>query len=103
MSDDTAAMLRTHHRHADAVVASLRGDLDLASAVAVQKALTKLLIEHSAILLDISGATLTWAPATELFVSAVAAAGGWPSARLVLVGADQSTTEERRVGGATGY
>ena len=97
MSDEPAlAVLRTHHRHRDTVVASLRGDLTLTSAVAVRKALTALLTEHSAILLDISGVALTWAPAPELFVSAVAAAGGWPSARLVLVGADQPTTNRLR-------
>ncbi len=96
MSDEPAAVLRTHHRHADTVVASLRGDLTLTSAVAVQKALTALLTEHSGVLLDISGVALTWAPAPELFVSAVAAAGGWPSARLVLVGADQPTTNRLR-------
>ena len=47
-------------------------------------------------LVDISGLQLDWAPAAEVFVTAVTAAGGWPLARLALFGADPAATERLR-------
>jgi AraC-like DNA-binding protein len=92
----TGADLRILRHQADGVVACLEGDLTSTTTAAVQKALTKLLLNHPRVLLDVSQTRLVWNPAPELFVSAVAAAGGWPLARLVLVGADRDTTDRLR-------
>ena len=96
MSDGGPGELRIRGQTVDLVVAALGGDLSSAIASTVQVSLTKLLIKHSRVLLDISPVQLSWAPAPELFVTAIAAAGGWPSAQLVLIGADQPTTDRLR-------
>jgi hypothetical protein len=48
------------------------------------------------VLADLSGLTCGWARAVEVFPSALQAAGGWPSARLVLFGADAALTATLR-------
>ncbi len=96
MGRDGGADVRILRRQADTVVAGLEGDLTSTTTGAVQKSLTKLLLKNPRVLLDVSQARLVWGPAPELFVGAVAAAGGWPLARLVLVGADQHTTDRLR-------
>ena len=54
----------------------------------LRDSLVKLLADGVPVLLDLADLHLDWAPAPELFVTAVTAAGGWPLARLVLFGAD---------------
>lgn len=96
MPDASAPELRIRSRSADGVVAGLHGELTSTSTPEMHRPLTKLLLAHPRVVLDISQARLSWAPAPELFVSAVAAAGGWPAAQLVLVGADWHTTQRLR-------
>jgi AraC-like DNA-binding protein len=93
MADNDPVLLRVTHRRADHVVASLRGDLTSITAPDVLKSLTKLLLGHGQVLLDVEQARLVWPPAPELFTTAIATAGGWPSARLVLIGATRHTTD----------
>ena len=96
MSDEKAAGLRIRRRHADGVLASFRGEVTSSAAPALQKSLTMLLLKHSKVVLDISQARLSWAPAPALFLSAVTSAGGWPGANLVLLGADERTSDRLR-------
>jgi anti-sigma regulatory factor (Ser/Thr protein kinase) len=65
----------------------LRGGLSLATVPRARALLDKLLLDPGAVVVDLADVELTWDPAAELFPSALAAAGGWPTARLVLTGA----------------
>jgi anti-sigma regulatory factor (Ser/Thr protein kinase) len=66
----------------------LHGDLSLVTAGRVRTLLGKLLHDRGALVVDLAGLRLQRAPAAEVFPGALAAAGGWPVARMVLVGAD---------------
>jgi hypothetical protein len=57
----------------------------------VTKALTKLLLNHAAVLVDLSRLRLGWAPALQVFPTALAAAS-WPFARLAQFGGNQQLT-----------
>lgn len=83
-----------HTSGAHVVVA--RGRVELSSVAALRDGLVKLLADGTPVLLDLAELALDWPPAPELFVTAVAAAGGWPRARLVLFGADEHTTDRLR-------
>lgn len=96
VADREETRLRVVRDRADHVVAALQGDLTSTTAPAVLKSLTKLLLRHGRVLLDVTGTRLVWPPAPELFASALAAAGGWPAASLVLIGADPHTTDRLR-------
>ena len=77
----------------DHVLLVVHGGLSMASAnLTVRRALRKHLLDRGRVVVDLSGATVRWTPAVDVFPSVLAAAGGWPSARLTLAGAD-STTE----------
>lgn len=65
-----------------------RGELSLQTAGALRTALSKLLVEGRPVLVDLSGLRVGWVPALSVFPATVAAAGGWPHARMVLFGAD---------------
>ena len=76
----------------DQVVLAVCGDLSLASAsLTVRPVLAKQLLDRGRVIVDLSEATVQWAPAAELFRTALAQAGGWPLARLVLAAADPTT------------
>jgi anti-sigma regulatory factor (Ser/Thr protein kinase) len=73
----------------DHVVLVVRGGLSAASAnLTVRPALRKLLLDRGRVVVDLSGATVQWAPVVELFPATLAGAGGWPLARLALAGPD---------------
>jgi anti-sigma regulatory factor (Ser/Thr protein kinase) len=55
--------------------------------------LSKQLLDRGRVIVDLSRATLRSAPAAEVFPTALAGAGGWPLARLVLAGPDPSTAK----------
>jgi AraC-like DNA-binding protein/anti-sigma regulatory factor (Ser/Thr protein kinase) len=93
MPDAQQVDLATTGRIGEFVVASARGRVTSSAVVALQDGLAKLLAEGSPVLLDVSGLELEWAPAPEIFVMAVAGAGGWPVARLVLFGAEPAAAE----------
>jgi anti-sigma regulatory factor (Ser/Thr protein kinase) len=73
-------------------VLRLAGPLSLATAPVVRATIGKLLAERGRVVVDLSALRLEWQPAVELFPAALAAAGGWPVARLVLAGARAKLT-----------
>jgi hypothetical protein len=49
-----------------------------------------LLLNHGRrVMVDLSRLQVGWIPALQVFPTVLASAGGWPSARLVLFGANQ--------------
>jgi AraC-like DNA-binding protein len=96
MADLQRVELTTGGNVAGAVVARARGRVQPSTAPDLRHGLGKLLAEGAPVLLDVSGLQLDWAPAPELFVAAVSAAGGWPLARLVLFGAEAHAAERLR-------
>jgi anti-anti-sigma factor len=66
----------------------LSGPLSLRTVGAVATALAKLLLEGGRVVADLSDLRLRWTPALQVFPSALAALGGWPAARLVLLDPD---------------
>lgn len=93
MADPRGVELGTVRRDSGRLVAAVRGEVTTATAVTLRTSLDKLFAEGLPVLLDVSGLRLTWAPAPEVFITAVGAAGGWPVARLVLFGADAAATD----------
>jgi anti-sigma regulatory factor (Ser/Thr protein kinase) len=82
--------------HSDHDVLRLQGGLSLATVARVRAPLRKLLFDRGAVVVDLSRLHLAWAPAAEVFPAALAAAGGWPAARLVLTGASDDLDRELR-------
>lgn len=76
------------HNDVDCVVLRVRGRLSLASNAPVRESIAKSLIHTGRVLIDLSGLSFTQTSFLTVFPAALAAAGGWPSARLVLFGAD---------------
>lgn len=68
-----------------AVLLTVTGELSLRTVPALRAALQKFLADRGRVLVDLTGLTVSWAPALEVFPLALATAGGWPAARLVLV------------------
>ena len=77
-------------------VVTARGRVSPQALTGLRDGLVKLLVDGGPVLLDVADLRLDWAPAPEVFVTAVTAAGGWPLARLVLCGADRPTAERLR-------
>jgi hypothetical protein len=71
----------------------LAGPLSLHAASSVAAALTELLRARGRVVADLSAVRLMRAAALQVFPSTLAALGGWPSARLVLLDADRELTE----------
>lgn len=74
----------------------LAGPLSLRPASSVAAALAKLLVDRGHVVADLSAVRLLWAPALQVFPATLAALGGWPNARLVLLGANRELTEAIR-------
>jgi anti-sigma regulatory factor (Ser/Thr protein kinase) len=74
----------------------VRGRLSLRTAPRVRTVLGKLLQDRAAVVVDLTETALAWDPAAEVFPSALAAAGGWPAARLVLTGAGAGFADRLR-------
>jgi AraC-like DNA-binding protein len=96
MADAPRVELRATSTDAGVVVARAVGPVVGSTLVDLRDGLAKLLADGVPVLLDVSEVRLDWAPAPEVFVSAVTAAGGWPLARLVLFGADRAAAERLR-------
>jgi AraC-like DNA-binding protein/anti-sigma regulatory factor (Ser/Thr protein kinase) len=96
MVDPPRVELRESGRLAGSTVVSAAGQVTLATAAGLRDGLVKRLVDGRPVLLDIAALQIDWAPAPEVFLTAVAAAGGWPLARLVLFGADPHTTHRLR-------
>lgn len=88
--------IRVVRRDAGLIVASACGALAGSTAPALRDGLVKLLADGVPVVLDVSQLALEWAPAPEVIVTAVTAAGGWPLARLVLFGADAGAAQHLR-------
>ena len=81
----------------DHVVLAVSGDLLPASALlSVRPAVSKHLLDYGRVIVDLSEAVLSWPPATGVFRTALAHAGGWPLARLVIVVPDPRTAKMLR-------
>lgn len=91
MPDAAGLGIEIVRQHEPCVVA-LRGELSLHSASSVAKALTKLLLNHDRVMVDLARLRVRWTPALQVFPTALASAGGWPSARLVLFAATEQTS-----------
>jgi anti-sigma regulatory factor (Ser/Thr protein kinase)/anti-anti-sigma regulatory factor len=70
------------------VVLRLSGQLSLRTAPRVREATVKSLLSTGHVVIDLSGLHTTQAAFVTVFPAALEAAGGWPSATLVLCGAD---------------
>lgn len=73
--------------HPNCVVLRFRGRLSLRSNARIRHAITESLAGTGRVLIDLSGLREVQTPLLTLFPEALAAAGGWPTARLVLFGA----------------
>lgn len=71
----------------DCALLRLRGPLSLRSAGRVRESIVKLLLSAGRVVIDVSGLRATQSSFVTVFPAALATAGGWPSARLVLFGA----------------
>ncbi len=71
----------------DHILVRLIGPLSLATVPGTEELIIKLLAEGRPVLVDVSRLDVLWEPALEVFPTALAASGGWPTARLVLFGA----------------
>lgn len=76
------------HEHLDHVRLRLRGCLSLRSVPRVREATVKSLLGTGRVLIDLSRLRCTQPAFVTVFPTALAIAGGWPSARLVLYRAD---------------
>lgn len=81
--------IRQGDRH-DHRVLAVRGILSPETDVAVRQELRTLLLDHGRVVVDLSEATVA-SGAARHFPAALAQAGGWPLARLVLARADRFT------------
>ena len=81
----------------DHVVLAVSGELSPASArLSVRPAVSEHLLDYGRVIVDLSDAVLSWPPATGVFRTALAHAGGWPLARLVIVVPDPRTAKMLR-------
>jgi anti-sigma regulatory factor (Ser/Thr protein kinase)/anti-anti-sigma regulatory factor len=71
----------------DHILVRLIGPLTLASVPGTETLIIKLLAEGRPVLVDVSRLDMVWTAALEVFPTALAAGGGWPTGRLVLFGA----------------
>lgn len=78
---------------------TLRGELNLGSAVEVRRVLNKLLMDRGSVVVDVSALTVGASSSVAVFPSVLLAAGGWPAARMVLAGPDEPTREVLRAAG----
>lgn len=88
------------HKQVDHVVIELRGCLHLRTVPRVREAAAKSLLGTGRVLIDLSGLRSAQAAFVTVFPTALAFAGGWPCARLVLFGADaamRSTLHSARI------
>lgn len=81
--------------HTDHAVLRVHGALSLATATRLRATLGKLLGDRG-VVVDLSGLRLAWRPAAEVFPAVLAAAGGWPAARMVLVTDDTELLRQLR-------
>ena len=81
------------------VVLRLSGELTVRTGSRVREVLRSLLLDRARVLVDLTGLTAETPAAVAVFPAALAATGGWPSARLVLFGAGERMADALRRGG----
>jgi anti-sigma regulatory factor (Ser/Thr protein kinase) len=86
MLDDL--LVAVHEEELDYAVLRLRGCLSLRTIPQVREAALKLLRNKGRVLIDLSRLRSRQTAFVTVFPAVLAVAGGWPSARLVLFGAD---------------
>lgn len=77
-------------------VLALHGVLARRSAPSLHQTLTKLVLDRGRVFVDVCELSVAWEPALAIFPTVLAQAGGWPLARLVLVGPDRSVDRALR-------
>jgi anti-anti-sigma regulatory factor len=88
--DDTTAgetLTIALHRRPDHATLTLSGRLTRAGAGPITQTLAELLLDVGTVAVDLKDLEVGCTPALQVFPSALAAAGGWPCARLALFGA----------------
>ena len=75
------------HKELDYVLLRLRGRLSLRGTARVRESIVKAALNGARVLVDVSNLRCAQNHYLSVFPAALAAAGGWPSARLVLFGA----------------
>jgi anti-sigma regulatory factor (Ser/Thr protein kinase) len=75
------------------------GELDQDGAARLGRALYALLMDRGRVVLDVSALTASQVGALAAFPNVLARAGGWPLARLVLLGANPTLTGALRLSG----
>jgi anti-sigma regulatory factor (Ser/Thr protein kinase) len=78
----------------------LRGELGLGTTTHLRNALGAALMDRGQVVADVSDLAVTWPAALAVFPAALARAGGWPLARLVLLGAGPAFASAMRDGHA---
>lgn len=81
------------------VAVDVQGALTLRSATALGRVLRKLLMDRGRVVVDVTSMSVQWSPALAVFATALAHAGGWPLARLVLVDGAGIVAAKMRAGG----
>jgi anti-sigma regulatory factor (Ser/Thr protein kinase) len=85
----------------DGAVVALSGPLSLRTIPQINGGLGKTLVNQGCVLVDLSGLRLEWEPGITVFASVLSYAGGWPSARMVLFGADRELAAALHRSGVT--
>lgn len=96
----TGGPLRHRVRERDGYpVLALHGDLTLLSSLELNRVLGKLLLDRGRVVVEVAALTASWLAGLAVFASALAQSGGWPLARLVLLGASPNLAESLRAAG----
>jgi anti-sigma regulatory factor (Ser/Thr protein kinase) len=82
--------------HDTAVTLVVRGSLTRRSGNALDGVLRKALLDRGRLVVDVTQMRVQWRPALAVFATALASAGGWPLARLVIVDAAGGVAQELR-------
>jgi anti-anti-sigma regulatory factor/anti-sigma regulatory factor (Ser/Thr protein kinase) len=83
-------------RQPDYATVNLGGELTMAGVGAITQTLAELLLDVGRVVVDLTDLRMGWVPGLQVFASSLAAAGGWPIARLVLFGASPEVSEALR-------
>jgi anti-sigma regulatory factor (Ser/Thr protein kinase) len=84
--------------HDTAVTLVVRGSLTRRSGSDLDRVLRKVLLDRGRLVVDVSQVRVQWRPALAVFATALASAGGWPLARLVIVDAEGDVGAALRAG-----
>ncbi len=89
---DSAFDIAVHH-HGQVVVLHPRGLLTVRTAAELRRVLTKELLEHGRVVVDLDGLAVGRASCVMIFPAVLTQCGGWPSAKVVLCRPDQGMAQ----------